>query len=193
MTRSASDATYTINKSTLDFNITHLSTQFSKITIKTLRNFHSKRVSPRKIHRNKQPLCGHHPRRRPRRISPPARLPSNRGCEGIPRSLSVRLLDGHAEVIPAELAPRVRPPVPKQLIPARRHSAECRQPPHPVLSQRHIAICRRSASGSTTHSPPMRSQSPLRPRRISPAPAADGTGANRVSNCKFHAKFSGIV
>ena len=44
-----------------------------------------------------------------------------------------------------------------------RHSAECRQPPHPVLSQRHIAICRRSSSGSTTHSPPMRSPSPPPP------------------------------
>ena len=65
----------------------------------------------------------HHPRRRPRHISPAARLPSNQGFGGIPRSLSVLPLDGHAEVIPTELAPRVRHPVPKQLIPARRHSA----------------------------------------------------------------------
>ena len=49
-----------------------------------------------------------------------------------------------------------------------RHSAECRQPPHPVLSQRHIAICRRSSSDSTTRSPPMRSPSP-------PTPAAHFT------------------
>ena len=37
-------------------------------------------------------------RLRPRHISSAARLPSNRGFGGIPRSLSVLLLDGHAEV-----------------------------------------------------------------------------------------------
>ena len=54
---------------------------------------------------DKQPAprrYGHHPRLRPRRISPAARLPSNRGFRGIPRSLSVLLLDSNAEVIPAD-------------------------------------------------------------------------------------------
>ena len=53
---------------------------------------------------------------------------SHRGCGGIPRSLSVLLLGGHAEVIPVKLALRPRHPAPKQPAP-RRHSAKCRSPP----------------------------------------------------------------
>ena len=67
--------------------------------------------------------------------SPAARLPSNRGFGGIPRSLSVLLLDGHAEVIPAKLAPSARHPVPKQLIPAPKFRKMSTQiPPRPLLS-----------------------------------------------------------
>ena len=51
------------------------------------------------------------------------RLLSHQGAGGIPRSLSVLLLDSNAEVIPAELAPRVRHPVPKQPAPRRRMSS----------------------------------------------------------------------
>ena len=52
-------------------------------------------ATPAILIRDNQPTprrCGHHPRQRPRRISPAARLPSHRGCGGIPRSLSVLLL-----------------------------------------------------------------------------------------------------
>ena len=47
--------------------------------------------------------CGHHPRLRPRRISPAARLPSNRGLGGIPRSLSVLCRRACSAVLPASV------------------------------------------------------------------------------------------
>ena len=104
-------------------------------------------------------------------------LPSNRGFGGIPRSLSVLLLDGNAEVIPAELARGVRHRAPNQLISTRRHSAECRIPPRPVSPNdisRYVAVPQ-----AVPQPPPCRcSHHPrLRPRRISPT--ARGKPARR--------------
>ena len=121
--------------------------------------------------RNSRRRCGHHPRLRPRHISPTARLPSNRGCGGIPRSLSVLLLDGHAEMIPAELARGVRHRAPNQLISTRRHYAECRSLPHsarPLFINSGLCI----PKAQPTRSPPMRSPS-------QPPPAAHFTSRPR--------------
>ena len=131
--------------------------------------------------------CGHHPRLRPRRISPAARLPSNRGFGGLPRSLSVLLLDGNAEVIPAELARGVGHRAPNQLISTRRHSAECCSPPHsarPLFINSGLCI----PKAQPTRAPPIRSPSPADVRGTFHLPPAchpiGGSGAS-PGRCPF--------
>ena len=126
-----------------------------------------------RFRRDNQPAprrCGHHPRRCPRHISPAVRLPSNRGVEGIPRSLSVLLFGGNTEVIPAKLAPRVQTPSAKTPHPRLPTFCRSRRKSHRASSSpaaNHRAPRFQDISRSVLKRPPIQPPS-CHPRHVSP-------------------------